>query len=182
MLAIGVDVLWLGVNLGVLGCCCVPAAGVVAAEDGAEMDGAGVLAAEEEARRLGGNPVPGVLEGVLLVAPAGVLEGVLPFAAEPPLGVSYAPAISPPATGVRPPPLLLLFPADLPPADGLGVRTVLLLSAGLPNETADSDRLGGAGWASAAAAAAAAPESSCPDLSPLDAMMTMNKAIKSALA
>ena len=132
------------------------------------MDTAGVLAAEEDARRLGGNPVPGVLEGVLLVPP-GVLEGVLP--AELFLGVSYAPAISPPATGVRPPPLLLLFPADLPPT-GTGVRTLPPLplleplpaasSAGLPNETADSDRLGGA----------AVPDT-CPDLSPLDAMIIL---------
>lgn len=137
------------------------------------MDTAGVLAAEEDARRLGGNPVPGVLEGVLLV-PAGVLEGVLP-PAELFLGVSYAPAISPPATGVRPPPLLLLFPDDFPPPAGTGVRTVPPLplleplpeesSAGLPNETADSDRLGGA----------AVPET-CPDLSPLDAMMILSVA------
>ena len=155
-------------------CVCL-AAGVVAAEDGAEMDGAGVLAAEEEARRLGGNPMPGVLEGVLLVAPAGVLEGVLPFAAELPLGVSYAPAIRPPATGVSPPlpPLPLLFPADLPPPTGTGVRTLPPLpllatllaesSAGLPNETADSDRFGGA-----------VPEA-CPDLSPLSPLDAMVK-------
>ena len=137
------------------------------------MDTAGVLAAEEDARRLGGNPVPGVLEGVLLVPP-GVLEGVLP--AELFLGVSYAPAISPPATGVRPPPpLLLVFPADLPPIAGTGVRTLPPLplleplpaasSAGLPNETADSDRLGGA----------AVPET-CPVLSPLDAMIILSVA------
>lgn len=128
------------------------------------MDTAGVLAAEEDARRLGGNPVPGVLEGVLLV-PAGVLEGVLP-PAELFLGVLYAPAISPPATGVRPPPLLLLFPADFPPPAGTGVRTLPAeSSAGLPNETADSDRLGGA----------AVPES-CPNLSPLHAMMILSVA------
>ena len=58
--------------------------------------------------------------------------------AAPPLGVSYAPAMRPPATGVRPP--LLARP------EGVGVFTgasVAAPAAGEPNETADSDRLGG---------------------------------------
>jgi len=121
-------VLWLGVNLGVLGW---PALLVVAA--------AGVLAAEparddeDEARRLvlGGKPVLGVLlELAPLAAAAGVREGVLPLVvvavvAAPHaelLGVSYAPAMSPPATGVRPPLLLVLFAGIFLPPDGVGVR------------------------------------------------------------
>lgn len=147
--AMGVVSSWLGVNLGVcraaavLGVLPAPAAaaGVLAADD---PPAAGVDVADET-RRLGGSLVPvpaGVRDGVLPpgVLPEGVRVGVN-FRAEeaaPPLGVSYAPAMRPPATGVSPP--LLARP------EGVGVFTgasVAAPAAGEPNETADSDRLGG---------------------------------------